>query len=300
MASTAQISPYSPGMAMSVSVTFWGTRGTIPVPGQHTVRYGGNTPCVSLRDGKGHCLILDAGTGIRRLGNEIAADAAAGRVDLFLSHVHWDHIQGLPFFSPMYAERQEIAVHGPTPVGASLREVLDRQLDPAVYPVPRAARPARMSVQELRPGEVVEVPGFQVQSCQLSHPGGALGYRITPNGGGPSVAFLTDNELGPGGATRVPAGWRDALTTFVGDASLLIHDGMYTPALHVERPGWGHSNALDAVALAAEASVGELALFHHDPGHDDGQVDALLAMARAKAPEGLTVSAACEGWTVTL
>jgi phosphoribosyl 1,2-cyclic phosphodiesterase len=285
---------------MSVSVTFWGTRGTIPVPGQGTVRYGGNTPCVSVRDGDGHRLILDAGTGIRRLGNEIAADAPAGRVDLFLSHVHWDHIQGLPFFSPMYAERQEISVHGPAPVGASLRQVLDRQLEPAVYPVPHAARPARLTVEELRPGNEVEVPGFRVQSCALSHPGGALGYRITPTGGGPAVAFLTDNELGSGGATRVPAGWRDALTAFVADTSLLIHDGMYTPALHRERPGWGHSSALDAVALAAEASVRELALFHHDPAHDDGQIDALLAMAQAAAPEGLTVSAAREGWTVTL
>jgi len=300
MASTARISPHSPSMAMSVSVTFWGTRGTIPVPGQGTTRFGGNTPCVSVRDGDGHCLILDAGTGIRRLGNEIAADASARRVDLFLSHVHWDHIQGLPFFSPMYSERKEICVHGPTPVGASLREVLDRQLDPAVYPVPRAARPARLTVQEIRPGDEVEVPGFRVQSCQLSHPGGALGYRITPVKGGPAVAFVTDNELGSGGASRVPAGWRAALTTFVGDAALLIHDGMYTPALHAERSGWGHSNALDAVALAAEASVRELALFHHDPDHDDGQIDALIAMARAAAPEGLTVSAAREGWTVTL
>lgn len=300
MASTARISPHSPSMAMSVSVTFWGTRGTIPVPGQGTVRYGGNTPCVSVRDGDGHCLILDAGTGIRRLGNELAANASTGRVDLFLSHVHWDHIQGLPFFSPMYAERQEIFVHGPTPVAASLGDVLDRQLDPAVYPVPRAARPARLTVQELGPGDEVEIPGFRVRSFQLSHPGGALGYRITPKRGGPAVAFLTDNELGPGGATRVPAGWRNALTTFVGGAALLIHDGMYTPALQEERPGWGHSNALDAVALAAEASVRELTLFHHDPEHDDGQVDALLAMARAAAPEGLTVSAAREGWTVTL
>jgi len=157
-----------------------------------------------------------------------------------------------------------------------------------------------MPVQELQPGDEVEVPGFRVTACRLSHPGGALGYRVASNGGGPVVAFVTDNELGPGGAERVPADWHATLTRFVGGASLLIHDAMYSPALQAERAGWGHSGVLEAVGLAAEASVKQLALFHHDPGHDDGQIDALLAMARDAAPAGLTVDAAREGWTVTL
>jgi phosphoribosyl 1,2-cyclic phosphodiesterase len=285
---------------MSLSVTFWGTRGTIPVPGLSTARYGGNTPCVSIRDAAGHCVILDAGTGIRQLGNDLRAHSSSGRLDLFLSHVHWDHIQGLPFFSPMYADGQEIHIHGPTPTGFTLEQVLERQLDPAVFPVPRAARPAQVSVQALQPGDMVEVPGFRVQSCLLSHPGGALGYRVTPIGGGAAVVYMTDNELGPGGAARVSTAWQAELSQFVRDAALLIHDGMYTPALGEERSGWGHSNSLDAVALAAAGSVKHLALFHHDPDHDDGQVDDLLAMARAAAPTGVTVDAAHEGWTVTL
>jgi ribonuclease BN (tRNA processing enzyme) len=146
----------------------------------------------------------------------------------------------------------------------------------------------------------MDLPGFRVRTCQLSHPGGALGYRMTPAEGGPAVAYLTDNELGAGGATRVPTRWRDELTTFVKGAALLIHDAMYTPGLAIERAGWGHSSAMEAVALAAAADVGHVVLFHHDPDHEDSQVDGMLALARAAAPAGLTVSAAHEGWTVTL
>jgi phosphoribosyl 1,2-cyclic phosphodiesterase len=286
-------------MAMQVFVTFWGTRGTIPSPGGDTARFGGNTPCVSLRDADGHRVILDAGTGIRGLGQEVG-DGEAERLDLFLSHVHWDHIQGLPFFAPMYADGWDIHIHGPTPTGIDLQDVLDRQLEPAVYPVPRAARPARLSIREIESGASVQVPGFRVDACVLSHPGGALGYRITPSAGGPSVAYLTDNELGPGGASRVAPDWRDDLTDFLSGADLLIHDGMYTDALAAARAGWGHSSAMEAVALARDAGVAHLALFHHDPDHTDVQIDGLLAAARDAAPDGLTVSAAREGWTVTL
>ncbi len=284
---------------MRVSVTFWGTRGTIPTPGLGTVRYGGNTPCVSIRDADGHCVILDAGTGIRALGHALRGTATR-RLDLFLSHVHWDHIQGLPFFPPMYADNHEIHLHGPAPGGIALNAVLERQLEAAVFPVPRSARTARVTVEEVSSGAVIIVPGFRVQTFQLSHPGGALGYRVTPVDGGPDVAYLTDNELGPGGAHRVPARWRDDLTSFVSGAALLIHDAMYTPALVEERAGWGHSGATEAVALAAAAGVGHVVLFHHDPDHEDGQIDGLLAMALATAPAGLTVSAAREGWTVTI
>jgi phosphoribosyl 1,2-cyclic phosphodiesterase len=287
-------------MAMSVSVTFWGTRGTIPVPGDGTAQYGGNTACVSIRDPAGHCVILDAGTGIRVLGQSLQETRHGGRLDLFLSHVHWDHIQGLPFFWPMFAAGQDIHIHGPTPDGIGLESVLERQLDGAVYPVPLAARPAQLSINEIPPDATVDIPGFRVRTCALSHPGGALGYLVTPSAGGPAVAYLTDNELGRGGAARVPATWRDDLADFVQGAALLIHDGMYTPALSTERAGWGHSSALDAVALARDGGVEHLVLFHHDPDHDDRQVDGLLAAAKAAAPAGLTVSAAREGWTVTL
>ncbi len=284
---------------MSVSVTFWGTRGTIPVPGTGTTRYGGNTACVSVQDAEGHRLILDAGTGIRGLGRALR-DATVRRLDLLLSHVHWDHIQGLPFFPPMYADGQEIHIHGPAPEGVALETVLERQLEAAVFPVPRTARAARVTVREIPAAGTIDLPGFRIRTMGLSHPGGALGYRITSTRGGPDVAYLTDNELGPGGANRVPARWRDDLTAFVRGAGLLIHDGMYSPGLAEERAGWGHSSITEAVALGAAGGVGHVVLFHHDPDHEDSQVDGLLAMARASAPAGMTVSAAHEGWTVGL
>ncbi|HQR18226.1 MAG TPA: MBL fold metallo-hydrolase [Gemmatimonadales bacterium] len=284
---------------MSVSVTFWGTRGTIPVSGMATARYGGNTPCVSVQDAEGHRVILDAGTGIRGLGRALR-ESSAGRLDLLLSHVHWDHIQGLPFFPPMYADGQEIHIHGPSPAGIALETVLERQLEPAVFPVPRTARTARVTVREIPAAGTIELPGFRVRTMGLCHPGGALGYRISPTTGGADVAYLTDNELGPGGAGRVPARWRDDLTAFVRGAGLLIHDAMYSPGLAEERAGWGHSSITEAVALGAAGGVGHVVLFHHDPDHEDSQIDGLLAMARASAPAGMTVSAAHDGWTVGL
>jgi phosphoribosyl 1,2-cyclic phosphodiesterase len=284
---------------MSVSVTFWGTRGTIPVPGTGTARYGGNTACVSVQDTAGHRVILDAGTGIRGLGRTLR-DSTSRRLDLLLSHVHWDHIQGLPFFLPMYAEGQEIHIHGPAPAGIALETVLERQLEAAVFPVPRTARTARVTVTEIPTEGTLELPGYHVRTLGLSHPGGAVGYRIRSGDSGPDVAYMTDNELGPGGASRVPATWRERLNAFVRGADLLIHDAMYSPGLAEERAGWGHSSITEAVALGAAGGVGHVVLFHHDPDHEDSQVDGLLAMARASAPAGMAVSAAQEGWTVTL
>ena len=284
---------------MSLSVTFWGTRGTIPVPGERTIRHGGNTPCVSIRDSAGRCLVLDAGTGIRGLGAALL-HAPPSRVDVMLSHVHWDHIQGLPFFPMLYTGNAEIRIHGPSPAGLSLESVLERQMDPAVFPVPRAARSAEVTVSEMESDASLELPGFRVDSCRLSHPGGALGFRITPAGGGPSIAYLTDNELGPGGAARVPAGWRTGLEAFLTGTAVLIHDGMYSSREAVERAGWGHSSAAEAAALAGAAGVRHLVLFHHDPDHEDDQVDSLLADARSNATKGLAIDAAREGWTLAV
>lgn len=283
---------------MTLAVTFWGTRGTIPSPGPATVRYGGNTACVAVRDDSGRMIVLDAGTGIRALGRALPRSGAS-RVDILLSHVHWDHIQGLPFFAPLYASGVEVHIHGPAPEGRSLAEVLEGQVDAAVFPVPRSQRSARVVVHQLAAGEAPAVPGFRIRTCPLSHPGGAVGFRLGGARGGPEVAYLTDNELGPGGSSRVSASWRESVREFVGGASLLVHDAMYTPVQASARSGWGHSSVLEAAELGRAAGVRALALFHHDPDHDDAQVDALLEMARTAAP-GLALSAAAEGTTVTL
>lgn len=284
---------------MSVTVTFWGTRGTIPTPGPGTARFGGNTACVSVQDQDGHRVVFDAGTGIRALGHALG-DTPAAQLDLCLSHVHWDHIQGLPFFRPLFVAGQAIRIRGPAPEGISLAAVLARQMDPAVYPVPCAARAGELEVEEIAAGSTHDAPGFAIETMALSHPGGALGYRITHGASGHSVAYITDNELGAGGASRVTSGWRDRLVRFVSGASLLVHDGMYSASLGRSRTGWGHSTAGEAVALAGDAGVRRLALFHHDPDHDDAQVAALLAEVAGRAPTGLAVSAAAEGFTVEL
>lgn len=287
---------------MSISVTFWGTRGSIPAPGPATARYGGNTPCVAVRDAEGHLAVLDAGTGIRPLGLALDAGGTNGaRVDVVLSHTHWDHIQGLPFFRPLHQAGREVRIHGAAQGGVPLEQILDRQMDPVVFPVPLKALAARVSVHEIRAAEF-ELPGFTVRAHRLRHPGTTLGFRLTPVGGGPSVAYVTDNELGPGGTYDVPATWHRSLEEFLGGVDVLIHDAMYAPGQIGARAGWGHSSVDEAVALAGACAARRLVLFHHEPANDDDAVDALLAGARQVAAHrtGLDVSAAREGTTLAL
>jgi phosphoribosyl 1,2-cyclic phosphodiesterase len=222
-------------------------------------------------------------------------------VDVVLSHTHWDHIQGLPFFLPLHQGGREVWIHGAAQGGVSLEQILGRQMDPVVFPVPLKALAARISVHEITEVEF-EVPGFVVRSHRLRHPGTTLGFRLTPVGGGPSVAYVTDNELGPGGTYDVPATWRHSLEDFLGGVDLLIHDAMYAPGQIGARAGWGHSSADEAVALAGTCAASRLVLFHHEPANDDDAVDVLLAGARQAAARhsGLVVSAAREGTTLAL
>ncbi len=267
-------------------VTFWGTRGSIPVPGAGTVRYGGNTPCLSVESEDG-LLILDAGTGIRELGRRLAGSETP--VHILLSHTHWDHIHGLPFFAPLYEAGRPIRVYGPRPEGVPLEATLLRQLEPAVFPVPASAVSGRLEVTELTDGPC-RIGRFWVESVPLRHPGRTLGYRIRADAGEESVSYLTDNELGD------PPEW-GSLVGFLRGCPLLVHDGMYDDESAGRRKGWGHSAASRAAELAAAAGVGRLALFHHDPERDDAGVDRLVAAARRKAG-AVPVEAAAEGQTI--
>ncbi len=297
---------------MAYTVTFWGTRGSIPTPGAHTARYGGNTPCVAVegsagggarREGGGQLVILDAGTGIRALGRELVeGQNGAVRAEILLSHAHWDHIQGLPHFKPFFAPGNAVRIWGSRQGTTSLEAILRQQMDPAVFPVPLDALSAKLTVQQVEPGEFTVGP-FRVQSMRLRHPGTTLGYRLTPVAGGPSMAYVTDNELGPGGHYNTGPSWRKDLVGFLKGVELLIHDAMYTPEELEEHRGWGHSTFEEAVALAGDAGVKRLVLFHHEPEHGDEAIDALLAAARRQArSKGLPaeVLAAQEGTTLTL
>ena len=260
------------GGRVPLSIRFWGTRGSIPTPGPRTVRYGGNTPCVTIEDGQGHRLILDAGSGIRPLGKHLSWSAkTAQNLVVLLSHTHWDHIQGLPFFSPLYTAGNAIRILGPRSTGAPLATTLRSQMAPAVFPVPLTAIGAALEVDEIKSPEF-STPGFSVQSVSLCHPAPTLGVGIRPAAGGPSVSYLTDNELAGAEAARI----RPELVRFLHRTDTLIHDAMYSETEVASRLGWGHSSAAQATELALEAEVRRLVLFHHDPEHDDAALEALL------------------------
>ena len=274
-------------------LTFWGARGSIPVPGPETGRYGGNTPCVSIEQGSA-VLVFDAGTGIRRLGEALSARKQATTVDLLLSHVHMDHIQGLPFFAPVHDPVAQLKIHGPPPGNISLREALSRLMTAPYWPAQYSAMAARLNVTEITAAEF-RTDNFVVRTLPLRHPGRTLGYNVAPRNGGSTVSYMTDNELGAW--IGLPE-WQSELVGFLRNVEVLIHDATYGDHEIPHRAGWGHSSASQAVDLAVAAGVRRLILFHHAPEHTDEEIDLLLAEARRRAAQSratLIVEAAAEG-----
>lgn len=288
---------------MTYHVTFWGTRGSIPAPGPATVRHGGNTACVALTGSGRQPLVLDAGTGIRSLGETLMGNGSGPvTLDVLLSHTHWDHIQGLPFFQPLYRAGNRVRLVGPAQEPRRLEDVLRRQMDPDVFPVPLSTVAADLQVREIHPGPV-PIEGYEVTAFRLRHQGMTVGYRVRPDGASASVAYVTDNELGAGGDYDLPSTWRDTLVEELRGVHTLIHDAMYSEELKAERIGWGHSTPEEALDLARECGARHLVLFHHAPDHGDEVVDALVARAQARAAAtapGLVVEAAREGAILTL
>jgi len=289
---------------MSVRATFWGTRGSIPTPGPHTVRYGGNTPCVEVRTSDGHLIILDAGTGIRALGRALLerADGAPIEADLFLTHAHWDHIQGIPFFAPLFGRGNRLRIWGSASLERSVDQVVRDQMSPVVFPVSFEALAATIEFRSIVEGTPTRGTGYEVTAFALQHPGGALGYRFADRVGDTGgLVYVPDNELAPHPRYGSAGPWRDRLTAFVRGASVLIHDAMYTPEEYASRAGWGHSTHQEAVALALAADVRTLVLFHHDPERTDGALDRCVAECLElvrQAGASLEVIAAGEGLTV--
>lgn len=276
---------------------FWGVRGSIPCPGPATVRYGGNTSCVTLENAGG-LVVLDAGTGIRPLALALRKAGAAVSADLLLTHTHWDHIQGLPFFFPLYDTGTRVRIHGPRQAGG-LRAILERQMMWENFPIPSSAQVGIESINELEPGPF-EVAGWRAGAFVLCHAGHTLGYRLDRPGAG--VAFVTDNELA-GGAHGIGPGWRDRLVDFLKGVDTLVHDTTWADDRLGTVAGWGHSTSGEAIALARDASCRRLVLFHHDPDHDDAALDRKLAAARATASAtapGVEIVAAIEGESLVL
>jgi phosphoribosyl 1,2-cyclic phosphodiesterase len=288
---------------MTQEVTIWGTRGSIPTPGPQTARYGGNTACISVQSGDGRLVILDAGSGLRPLGHELMKQRnGILSADILLSHTHWDHIQGLPFFKPLSSRDTSVCIYGAAQEGVPLKEILGRQMDPMVFPIPLNALAASLMVVEIEQGEF-QIDGFNICAFRLRHPGTTLGYRLVPTSRGREMAYVTDNELGPGGNYEVPADWRERMVDFVRGADTLVHDAMYLDQIIQARAGWGHSTPRQAVDLAREGQCRRLILFHHEPEHDDSALDHLLRdtmeYAARTAPR-LQVEAAVEGMRFAL
>ena len=290
---------------MSLSLRFWGTRGSIPSPGLATARYGGNTPCVELRTAEGWLVILDAGTGIRELGRSLMSRANGHGVegDIFLTHAHWDHIQGIPFFAPLFHRGNHFTIWGSRSLQTSIDRVVRDQMSPVVFPVTFEELQARIDFQELAE-ERRAGSGYEVAAMAVRHPGGALGYRFaTGNGAGSALVYISDNELNATAAYDTPKDWRDQLVNFVSGASVLIHDTMYTREEYDHHRGWGHSTYEDAVELALDAGVERLVLFHHKPERTDDEVFRRMQECRAlvaRRGRNLAVIAAAEGLTLTV
>jgi phosphoribosyl 1,2-cyclic phosphodiesterase len=277
-----------------MKVTFWGTRGSLAAPGPETVHYGGNTACVEVRAATDHVVILDAGTGIRRLGAALGHETR--RVDVLLSHLHMDHIIGLGFFDPLHRPDLDVHLWGPASTTLDLGDRLSRYLSPPLFPVSVRELECELTLHDVL-FEPFEIPNFVVRAALVGHPGPTVGYRLEHEDG--VVAYLSDHEpaLGVEGFPQ-DAEWTSGFD-LANRADLLIHDAQYSDEEYATRHGWGHSSVHDAVAFAELTHVRHLVAFHHDPVHDDATIDAMFAPVRA-AQHSFAFTVAFEGLSIEL
>jgi phosphoribosyl 1,2-cyclic phosphodiesterase/ActR/RegA family two-component response regulator len=262
-----------------MEMAFWGVRGTLPVPGKSSLRYGGNTACVSLEFPRGQFFIFDAGTGIKQLADSLKAQNRLSRMQakIFISHPHWDHINALPFFTPLYIGGNEFEILGASHGDVSMRQLISSQMDGVYFPINIKEFASRVYFHDISEESII-VDGVSVRSKLLSHPGKCLGYRVDYNGR--SVCYVTDNELYPASSKFHNAYYRSRLADFVAGADILITDACYSDEEYPAKIGWGHSSVSEVANFAAEAKVKNLYLFHHDPDQSDEDIDAKLAKAR--------------------
>jgi len=277
-----------------VRVRIWGARGSLASPGADTVRYGGNTSCIEVRPEDGSLVVLDAGTGIRKLG--LALDGSTPtRIDILLSHLHLDHLEGLGFFAPLWDPRTELHIWGPPSPVHPLSDRIAQYLSPPLFPVRLAEVPARIRLHDA-PEEPWQLGSATLRAAAIVHRGPTVGYRIEE--AGKVLAYLTDHE--PARAAELPstpAEWVSGYAIAEG-ADVLFHDCQYTDEEYPSRAGFGHSSARHVADFARLAGVGRLLLFHHDPNHDDDELEALRERVRERWPGD--VDLAREGDTFTI
>jgi len=307
-----------------MKVKFWGVRGSLPVPGPKTERYGGNTSCVEVRSDAGTRIIIDAGTGVRRLGKDMMREEferGQGTAHLLISHTHWDHIQGLPFFAPLYQKGNHLYVYARRRDDVHLRAVFASQTDDPYFPIPIDETKADISFRELADSARFEIGDVGVQCTRLNHPYVATAYRLSVDGA--SVAYVSDTApftdilfenqfiarppmairpLPESDRAKLRA-MRDGVVRLCEGADLVVYDTMFTPADYDRYPHYGHSRPRDAMDVCREAGARRLVLFHHAPERSDAEVDTILEATRVEARQArlpLELDAAFEGMDIAL
>jgi phosphoribosyl 1,2-cyclic phosphodiesterase len=285
------------GELRAMKIIVWGCRGSLPVSGRDSLKYGGNTTCVEMRLKDGTIIVLDAGTGIRRLGQKLIKDENLNEIYLLLTHSHWDHLMGFPFFLPAYSKRFTIHVRGGPIAKESVRRYLSHQMEPPYFPARLSAMKAEFSFTNGIP-LVKRIGSAEIHPIPLSHPNGGYGFKIVEED--KSFVFLPDNELDfPHEGSRKKSDY----ITFCREADLLFHDAQYTPSEYQKAQGWGHSSFTAAMNLAMSARVKRFGLFHHDVDHSDATIEKIVRVCRMMAlKKGISVDCfgASEGREILL
>jgi phosphoribosyl 1,2-cyclic phosphodiesterase len=260
------------------TVQFWGVRGSIPSPGLHTVRYGGNTPCISMQAGDKR-LVFDAGTGLHVLGQSLLRQMPL-EAHIFFTHSHWDHMQGFPFFTPAFVKGNDFHIYGAiAPDGSTIEQRLNDQMLHPNFPVPLQIMQANLNFYDIRPRQPIHIDDLTVETAPLNHPGEAVGYRVNWRGG--AAVYITDTE-------HFPDRLDENVLWLARNADILIYDSTYTDEEYhspkFPKIGWGHSTWQEAVKVAQAANVKTLVIYHHDPAHDDDFLDCVGKEAAAKFP----------------
>jgi phosphoribosyl 1,2-cyclic phosphodiesterase len=280
-----------------MKIRVWGCRGSLPAPSRDTVRYGGNTTCLEIRLNDGTLIVIDAGSGLRNLGRHLLTEQNPTEMYLFLTHAHWDHLMGFPFFEPAYFSRYTIHVRGGPRAKRSLKKYLARQMEAPFFPVPFGVMRAEFDFTSGDP-EVNTIGPAEIVPVRLNHPNGGYGFKIAEEG--ETFVFLPDNELDFAHRDGIS---REKYVDFCRGANLLMHDAQYTDEEYGSKVGWGHTQVSSAAELSIRAGVERLGLFHHDPDHTDEDLDRLIASCQeriAQADSRVQCFGVREGMDITV